>query len=164
MSPNRSNKKPEAGSSGLKVLITAASLVASLGGWAALTREPTQPTTTSVPATDSPTAVVQNQPSPAALALNQPPSTTLVLNLPPLPTLVSPPAGLAASAGHVVVANSSAPAVAASSNNPAPVDQTQPQLTLRVVNLPPPPPPPPSSGHHSQGSGPAPVATTKSSR
>src|SRR5579859_6701976 len=157
MPTTRPSKKSEAGTPGLKVLITAASLAATLGGWAVLSRQ-VAPPPTPAPPTAAPT------PTPTARVLNLAPSAALVLNLPPLPTLVQPPSEATVPANHTVVANAPVQASVASSNNPPPVQQVVAQPTLRVVDAPPPPPPPPHQSNHSSGSAPAPVTTTKSSK
>ncbi len=160
MTPNRARKKPEAGAPGLKVLITAASLAATLGGWAALTLQQAPGTTAAAPAASPTTPAAPTLPSPTARLLDQPPSAPVVLKLPPLPTLVPAPMNAAAHSGSGVLVSSSAPANTVSQGNAAPVVLAQPQPTLRFVSAPPPPPPPAS---HSSGSGPAPVTTTHSS-
>ena len=69
-----SPKRPAAGAPGVKLLITAASLAATLGGWAAFTLGANGPSI----------AAGTTQSSAAAMA-----------SLPPIPTVMPPPADLA---------------------------------------------------------------------
>ncbi len=145
MAPTKAASK-SAGTPGVKLFITAASVAATLGGWALLcSAEKSQPAAqaTMVPLTPVPQAGTQ----------------TLSIQLAPLPTLVP-----LATRPELVTVNNAAPrgAVQAAPAAPAPSSQ----LTLRVVSAPPP--------QHSGGGGtaagststsaPAPVTNTRSSK
>jgi hypothetical protein len=142
MPPVKPNKKPTTGVPGVKMLITAASLAATVGGWALISAKET-------------TAVQPVQQSAAA----QPVAPQVVapvfsIKLAPLPTLVP---AIASQAQIVTVSNqraASAPRPAAAAPQAAPQPAAaQPGLVLRDVSA-----PAPSSGR------PAPVANTGSSR
>ena len=101
------------GAPGVKTLITAASLAATLGGWALLALQQVESAAAVTPTT--PPA----QPNPVA-----------ALNLPPLPTIVPPPAQSAV-LGSASGGAGSDPGVFSVAPPPAPAD-------LRVVSAPPP--------------------------
>jgi hypothetical protein len=121
MTQPRTTKRPK-GVPGVKVLLTAASLSATLGGWAALTAaEP-------APAAPDPT------PAPAAVAAVLPP-----LDLPVLPTLVPlvPPARNGGEAAAptpvptVAVARAPAPLRVVQAAPPAPAAPARPITRTR---------------------------------
>jgi hypothetical protein len=108
MNPSRS------GAPGVKMLITAASLAATLGGWAVFAYTEARPIT--------------SQPQPAVIALASRASVT-ALNLPPMPTLVPLPDPSAIAAGSQSSAAPAAPPAptlrVVSAPPPAPVTLTQ---------------------------------------
>jgi hypothetical protein len=119
MSPVKPSKKPNTGVPGVKLLITATSLAATVGGWAWISAQETKPVQTV-------------QPPAAAQAV----APALSIKLAPLPTLVP---AMASQAQVVTVSNqraASAPRPAA-----APQPAAQPALVLRDVSA-----PAPSSG------------------
>ena len=125
------------GTPGVKLFITAASLAATLGGWALLSSaEESQPA-----------AQMVVPPTPAPQIETQ----TLSIKLPPLPTLVP-----RAIQPQIVTVNNAAPRAAAPAAPAAPAP-----LTLRAVSA-----PPQHSGGGAAGaaSAPAPVVNTRSSR
>lgn len=120
MPPVKPSQKPNTGTPGVKMLITAASLAATVGGWALISAKETKP----MPAV---------QPPAAAQAV----APVLSIKLAPLPTLVP---AMASQAQIVTVSNqraASAPRPAVAVPQPAP----QPALVLRDVSA-----PAPSSG------------------
>ncbi len=88
MSPTKPARRPATGLPGVKVLITAASLAATVGGWAILS--------TNNAGASSQTSAVPVQPT----------AQTFTINLEPLPTLVPTPAS---SSRLVAVSNRPAP-------------------------------------------------------
>lgn len=116
MPPVKPSQKPNTGTPGVKMLITAASLAATVGGWALISAKETKP----MPAV---------QPPAAAQAV----APVLSIKLAPLPTLVP---AMASQAQIVTVSNQRA----ASAPRPA-VAVPQPALVLRDVSA-----PAPSSG------------------
>ena len=119
MPPVKPGKKPNTGVPGVKLLITATSLAATVGGWALISAQETKP--------------VQAVQPPAAAQVAVP---VLSIKLAPLPTLVP---AMASQAQVVTVSNqraASAPRPAA-----APQPAAQPALVLRDVSA-----PAPSSG------------------
>jgi hypothetical protein len=135
----KSTKKPVTSAPGVKVLITAASLAATLGGWAVISATAPQPTTAPAPA-----------PEQAA-------PRTVSIKLAPLPTLV--PAMTLQPRSQLVTINqprSAAPHPAAS----VPQQQSAPATTLVLRDV--------SAPQVNTGGGgsaaPAPVVNTKSSR
>ena len=138
MPPVKPSKKNNTGVPGVKLLIAATSLAATVGGWALISAQETKP-------------VQVVQPPAAALAVApQVVAPVLSIKLAPLPTLVPP-----SQAQIVTVSNqraASAPRPAAVAARPA----AQPALVLRDVSA-----PAPSSGG---SAAPAPAANTGSSR
>jgi hypothetical protein len=123
----RPSKKSNTGVPGVKLLITAASLAATVGGWALISAKETQPA----------------QPA-------QPSSTTQVvepvfsLKLAPLPTLVPP-----SQAQVVTISNPRAAAAAPQPAAAAPQTASQPTLVLRDVSAPAPAAPAPATNTRS---------------
>lgn len=107
----QSVKRPGSGVPGAKMLITAVSVAATLGGWALITANDAKPVA-------QVTTVSQSARSQSASALV----------LPPLPTLVPPPAGVM----NTLPRQPSAPDASAGTNQAA-------APVLRVVDAPPPP-------------------------
>ncbi len=143
MPPSKSSGRPASGAPGVKMLITAASLAATVGGWAMLSNiQGVSSTSTSTP-------------EPAQL------TAALSIKLPPLPTLVPPPdpKTLAINLQPAVVPSNYQPAAAA-----APVAAPASQIAgLRVVSA----PDAVSGGVSGGGSvagAPAPATTTHSSK
>ncbi len=145
MPPTKAASK-STGTPGVKLFITAASVAATLGGWALLSgaeKSQSGAQATVVPPTPVPQAETQ----------------TLSINLAPLPTLVPLATRL-----QSVTANNAAPRAAVQSAPAAPAPSSP--LTLRVVSAPP--------LQHSGGGGtaagsmsasaPAPVTNTRSSK
>ena len=137
------------GAPGAKMLITAASLAATLGGWALLSADGARPVA---------------QPAMPPTAAPQVEVTTLSIKLAPLPTLVP----LAPQSRIVTVNNPSAAAPARATQPAAPTDPVAAAapavLALRVVSAPPQPDRSGPSASRSSSSAPAPVANTRSSR
>ena len=140
MTASRSPKR--SGPSGVKVLITAASLAATVGGWATLSAKEglssaTQPTTPITPTSAA---------------------ATVSLDLPPLPTLVPAPAQ------QPVIITSNRPPVSSGGQRPAaasaPAPAPAPGQGLRVVSA----PPVQVGGGGGSVAAPAPVTNTRSSR
>jgi hypothetical protein len=123
MTTNKPAKKPNTSAPGVKVLITAASLAATLGGWALISSN-------EAPSTSAPTPA----PAPAtnsAITIKFAPLPTLVPPLTPQPQLVTinqpHPAAAApqpAAPTTVVLRDVSAPALP-SRSAPAPVTNTR---------------------------------------
>ena len=142
MSQSRPTKRLAAGAPGMKALITAASLAATLGGWATLATEQA-PATADVEAPSADVSVVER------------PAAEITLNLPPLPTIAAPPPPpprivverpLVATGRPIAPATGRPPAPAAAqpvpvAAPPAPAAQPAPavNLPLRVVSAPPKP-------------------------
>lgn len=110
MSPVKPSKKPNTGVPGVKLLITATSLAATVGGWALISAQETKPVQTV-------------QPPAAAQAV----APALSIKLAPLPTLVPAMAG---QAQVVTVSNQRA------ASAPRPAAAAQPALVLRDVSAP----------------------------
>ena len=140
MPPIKSSQKTT-GAPGVKLLITAASLAAALGGWALLSADEVQPT-------------VQPQASASNTTSQQAATPALKVKLAPLPTLVP----LVPQSRVVTINNSVAPASAA---RPATQPAAPAQPALRVVNA---PPQQQAAGRSTSSSAPAPVTSTRSSR
>jgi hypothetical protein len=135
MPPVKPNKKPNTGVPGVKMLIAAASLAATVGGWALISAKETQP-------------VQPVQPTASAQVV----APVLSIKLAPLPTLVPPGQAQIITVNNPRAAAAVAqPAVAAAQAAPQPAPQ--PALVLRDVSA-----PAPSSN------APAPAAKTRSSR
>jgi hypothetical protein len=136
MPPVKPSKKTNTGTPGVKMLITAASLAATVGGWALISAKETKPM-----------PVVQ--PPAAAQAV----APVLSIKLAPLPTLVPAMAGQTqiVTVSNQRAASAPRPAVAAPRSA---VAAPQPALVLRDVSAPAP----------SSGGAPAPAAHTGSSR
>lgn len=144
MPPIKPSKKPNTGGPGVKMLITAASLAATVGGWALISAKETAPV--------QPTQPIQ---PPASAQVVAP---VFSIKLAPLPTLVP---AMASQAQIITVSNpraaASAPRPAAAAQVAAPQAAPQPALVLRDVSAPAP------SGRSASGV-PAPAANTGSSR
>jgi hypothetical protein len=141
MPPVKSSKKANTGTPGVKLLITAASLAATVGGWALISAKETKPAP---------------PPATAQAAASQVVAPVFSVKLAPLPTLVP---AMVPQAQIVTVSNqrvASAPRPAAVVAQPAP----QTALVLRDVSA----PVLSSGGSTSSAGAPAPVANTGSSR
>lgn len=105
MPPSKSSGRPASGAPGVKMLITAASLVSTVGGWAMLSN------------TEGISSATASVPEPIQ-------STTagLTVKLAPLPTLVPPPdpKSIAINLQPVVIVRSTNQQVAAAAPAPAP--------------------------------------------
>ena len=144
MPPSQSsNKRPATGVPGVKMLITAASVAATVGGWALLSAKETIPVT---------------QPQVANVVAPQKSPVIRTIELAPLPTLVPPPARSAIVTVRQPAASNRIQAVAVAS---APAAPALPALRVVTVSS-------PSSGGGGGGGGgstaPAPVTTTRSSK
>jgi hypothetical protein len=138
MPPSKSAGRPASGAPGIKMLITAASLAATVGGWAMLS--------------NAESAASSSAPGPAQS------TTALSIKLAPLPTLVPPPdpKTIAINFQSAVVPGSNQPVAAPAAAAPSQI------AGLRVVNA-----PAGVSGGSAGGSvtgAPAPVTTTRSSK
>jgi hypothetical protein len=151
MPPAKSNSKSKSSDApGVKTLIAAASLAATLGGWALLSAQEAQPA--------AQFSTLLAAPQIASQAALQAEAPTRMINLAPLPTLVP----LAPHSQLVTAANTTASRSIA--RPAAPVQQTAPaQPALRVVSAPSQQNGRPQSGG-SSASAPAPVTNTRSSR
>jgi hypothetical protein len=145
MSPVQSSKKSNTGVPGVKLLIAASSLAATVGGWALISAKentPAQPDQSAVAA-----QVIAPQVAVAPV---------FSINLAPLPTLVP---AMRSQPQIVTVSNAragSAPRPAAVAAQPAPLAAPQPALVLRDVSA-------PATSGASAGA-PAPAAKTRSSK
>ena len=143
MPPSQSsNKRPATGVPGVKMLITAASVAATVGGWALLSAKATVPVT---------------QSQSASVVAPQKPLVIRTIDLAPMPTLVPPPAQSAIIPAWQPGASSDTRQAAAPAPAPAPVAPALPALRVVTVSS-------PSSGGGGGGSAPAPVTTTHSSK
>lgn len=120
MTTSKSSKKPTSDTSGVKLLITAASLAATLGGWAVISAEEAQPAPP--PAHDQvvvPPVAIKLAPLPTLVPpiRSQPPSSAINQ---PHPAAGAPPAA----ANEIVLRDVSAPALPDRSA-PAPVVNTR---------------------------------------
>jgi 2-oxoglutarate dehydrogenase E2 component (dihydrolipoamide succinyltransferase) len=141
MKPAKPAKKPNSGAPGVKLLITAASLAATLGGWAVISGQEAKPA-------PAPT------PEPAT-------APAVTIKLAPLPTLVPEVTPQA----QLVMVNRPRPAAAAPQPAAAAPQPAAPgTIVLRDVSA----PAPRDAGAPQVGGGrsaaPAPVANTRSSR
>jgi hypothetical protein len=140
MPSSRNSNRSKTGVPGVKVLITAASLAATVGGWATISAQDNTSASTAQAIVPAPTSSV----------------TTISIDLPPMPTLVPPP--------QQPIVNVNRKPVAQSSAGQSTVAQAaQPALPagLRVVSA----PTFSSGGGSSVGAAaPPPVTTTRSSR
>ena len=140
MPPSQSsNKRPATGVPGVKMLITAASVAATVGGWALLSAKEVTPVT---------------QPQSASVVAPQKQLVIHTIDLGTMPTLVPPPAQSTIVTVRQPAASSRSQALA-----PTPVPAAPALPALRVVSA-----PAPSSGGGGGGSAPAPVTTTHSSK
>ncbi|HZY43414.1 MAG TPA: hypothetical protein VFF70_01590 [Anaerolineae bacterium] len=142
MPPSKSSGRPASGAPGVKMLITAASLAATVGGWAMLSNtEGVSSSTTSTPAL--------------------PPATTasLTVKLQPLPTLVPPPdpKSIAINAQSVIRSSSNQQVAAA----PAQAEPAPQVSGLRIVSA---PSVVSGGGGSSVAGAPPPATTTRSSK
>jgi hypothetical protein len=146
MPPSQSsNKRPATGVPAVKMLITAASVAATVGGWALLSAKEVVPVT---------------QPQSASVVAPQQSLVIRTIELAPLPTLVPPPAQSAIVTARQPAASSNTRQAVAPAPVPAPAAPALP--ALRVVSV-----ASPSSGGGGGGGGgsaPAPVTTTHSSK
>jgi hypothetical protein len=124
---------------GVKLLITAASFAAAIGGWALIGAKDNTATQTVVVPDAAPVIVPQR-------------TTELTIKLEPLPTLVPQPTP---QSQIVTTSNQPAAAVRPANPQPAPVAPAVPKL--RVVTA-------PDGGGGGGGGGGAPAATTRSSK
>ena len=129
-------KKPKSGAPSVKILITAASLAATLGGWALISGKEVKPAPAPAPA--------------SGLAPEQAAAPVVTIKLAPLPTLVPPVTPQPRLATVNQSANQPRPAAAAPQPAAAPANE----IVLRDVSAPALP----------DRSAPAPVANTRSSR
>lgn len=137
MATGKPSKKPATSAPGVKLLITAASLAATLGGWAMISAEEPEPEPTPTPA-----------PAPVQAA-----APAVTIKLAPLPTLVPP----ITPQPQVVTVNqprSAAPRAAASAPQPA----APTELVLRDVSA------PQVNAGGGRSAAPAPATNTGSSR
>ncbi len=137
MASQKSAKKPATTAPGMKMLIAAASVAATLGGWALISSN------------EKPPAVTES-PAPIAAAVED---KVIKINLEPLPTLVP----VITPQSQVVAVNRPRAAASAVQSAPAPQPAPATELVLRDVSA-----PALSTGRSS--SAPAPVTSTKSSR
>jgi len=149
MSPVKSSKKSNTGGPGVKLLITATSLAATVGGWALISAKETTPAQPAQPAAAAQAVAPQVAAAPV-----------FSIKLAPLPTLV--PA--MSSQPQIVTVNNaraaSAPRPAAVVAQPVAQPAPQPALVLRDVSA-------PTSGGASAGpsaGAPAPATNTHSSK
>jgi hypothetical protein len=146
MPPAKSNSKSKSSDApGVKTLIAAASLAATLGGWALLSAKVAQPAAQS--------STLLTAPQTASQAASQAEAPTRLINLAPLPTLVPlvPHSQLVTASDIRASRPIAQPA--------APVQQAAPaQPALRVVSA------PSQQSGGSSASAPAPVTNTHSSR
>ena len=134
MTTSKSARRAATTAPGVKLLITAASFAATIGGWAL------------IGAKDNSTVI------PAATPITLPqPVSALTINFAPLPTLVPPPA-----LQSQLVTTSNRPIVAARPANPQPVAAVPAMPALRVVTVP--------GGGGGGGGAPAAAGTTHSSK
>ena len=132
MPQSRATKRLAAGAPGMKALITAASLAATLGGWATLAIEQA-PTTAGVEAPLADFSVADR------------PAAEITLNLAPLPTIAAPPPpppSIVIERPSIATGRPAAPAAAQPvpmAQPVAPAAQPAPavNLPLRVVSAPP---------------------------
>jgi hypothetical protein len=145
MSAIKSSKKPHTGVPGVKLLIAASSLAATVGGWALISAQETAPAQPAQPAAAAQSAAPQAAAAPV-----------FSINLAPLPTLV--PA--MSSQPQIVTVNNaraaSAPRPAAVAAQPVAQAAPPPALVLRDVSA-------PASAGPAAGA-PAPAAKTRSSK
>jgi hypothetical protein len=137
MTSTKSTQRSATSAPGVKLLITAASFAATIGGWALIGARDNTAAQTAVVSDAAPLAVPQ-------------PTTALTIKLDPLPTLVPQP-----TPQSQLVTASNRPAVAARPTNPQPVPAAPALPALRVVTAP---------GGGGGGGGGAPAATTRSSK
>ena len=149
MSPVKSSKKSNTGGPGVKLLITATSLAATVGGWALISAKETTPAQPAQPAAAAQAVAPQVAAAPV-----------FSIKLAPLPTLVP---AMGSQPQIVTVSNARAasaprPAAVAAQSAPQPVPQRA--LVLRDVSA-------PTSGGASAGpsaGAPAPATNTHSSK
>ena len=145
-SSQSSNKRPPTSVPGVKILITAASVAATVGGWALLSAKETLPVI---------------QPQSTSVIMPQKSLVIRTIDLAPIPTLVPPPAQSAIVPAWQPAATSNTRQAVA----PAPAPAAPALPALRVVSA-----PSPSSGGGGGGGSvgsapaPAPVTTTHSSK
>jgi hypothetical protein len=128
MGTNKSAKKPASGGPGMKLLITAASLAATLGGWALISGKETKPVVSAASVqVATPAVKIKLEPLPTLVPPITPQPQLVTINQ-PRPVVGAPPAA-AVSASQPVAANEivlrdvSAPALPDRSA-PAPVVNT----------------------------------------
>jgi len=146
MSPVKSSKKSNTGGPGVKLLITATSLAATVGGWALISAKETTPAQPAQPAAAAQAVAPQVAAAPV-FSIKLAPLPTLVPAMSSQPQIITVNNARAASAPR--------PAVAAAAQ-PAP----QPALVLRDVSA-------PASGGASakpSAGAPAPATNTHSSK
>ena len=147
MSPVKSSKKSNTGGPGVKLLITATSLAATVGGWALISAKETTPAQPAQPAAAAQAVAPQVAAAPV-FSIKLAPLPTLVPAMSSQPQIITVNNARAASAPR--------PAVAAAAQ-PAP---QPPALVLRDVSA-------PAGGGASAGpsaSAPAPATNTRSSK
>jgi len=116
MPPVKPSKKPNTGVPAVKMLVTAASLAVTVGGWALISAKETKP--------------VQQPTQPATSA--QVVAPVLSIKLAPLPTLVPPGQAQIITVSNPRAASAPRPAVQVAAPQSAP----QPALVLRDVSAP----------------------------
>lgn len=153
MSPVKSSKKSNTGGPGVKLLITATSLAATVGGWALISAKETTPAQPAQPAAAAQAVAPQVAAAPV-----------FSIKLAPLPTLVPVMSsqGQVVTVSNVHAASAPRPAAVAAQAAPQPALQPAPQpaLVLRDVSA-------PAGGGASAGpsaSAPAPATNTRSSK
>jgi hypothetical protein len=139
MTSPKSTKRAATTAPGVKLLITAASFAATIGGWAVIGAKDNSASQTAAVSTTSSVALPQ-------------PVSALTIKLEPLPTLVSQPTPQS----QLVIANNR-PVVAARPANPQPAVAAPALPALRVVTA-------PDGGGGGGGGAPAPATTTRSSK
>jgi len=154
MSPVKPNKKTNTGGPGVKLLIAATSLAATVGGWALISAKETTP---APPAASAQVVAPQT-------AARQATAPVFSIKLAPLPTLVPVMSsqGQVVTVSNVHAASAPRPAAVAAQAAPQPALQPAPQpaLVLRDVSA-------PAGGGASAGpsaSAPAPATNTRSSK
>jgi hypothetical protein len=149
MPPAKSNSKSSS-TPGVKMFIAAASVAATLGGWALLSANEAKPAAQASTLPDAPQTAPQAE------------AATRTINLAPLPTLVplAPHARLVTASNNAAsrsIAQPAAPVQQAAPAQAAPAQAAPAPLALRVVSA-------PQQGGGSAASAPAPVTNTRSSR
>jgi hypothetical protein len=122
MATSKPSKKPAAGAPGVKLLITAASLAATLGGWAVISVKEPKPTVSAVPERAvAPAVTIKLAPLPTLVPPITPQARSQLVTIDqPRPAAVAPQP---AAANELVLRDVSAP-VLPSRSAPAPAANT----------------------------------------